>query len=115
MRWVCLRCAGRRERSIGLVFDEPAVLQSVYPVGVSGGTWIVRDQQHRRTAFSANLGEQSQHFTCASTVEAASGLVGEHELWLGGQRASDHHTLALAHRKLLAPMVDARAQAEAVQ
>jgi hypothetical protein len=61
----------------------------------------MRDEQDTYLTFVTHLGEQCEYLSPTVGVEAAGGLVGEHETWLGGQRPRDHHTLTLAHRQLL--------------
>ena len=90
-------------------------MQREHAVGVARGERVVADEHDRDVALAAELAQQLEHFAAALGVEAAGGLVGEQQARLGGERAGDHHPLALAHRQRLGAVGQALAEPEALQ
>src|ERR1700728_2597099 len=100
---------------IGVVVCEFAVTQRQYAVGVAGGLGVVADQHDRHPALAAQFGEQLEHLAPSLRIEAASGLVREQQLRLGGGCTGDHHALALAHRQRLRAVGQSPSEPETLQ
>ena len=64
-------------------------------------------------AFAVEIAQQANHGFFVGFVEIAGGLVGENQLGMIDQRASDGDTLLFAAGKLRGKMVEAFAEADA--
>src|SRR5689334_16296563 len=81
--------------------DFPAV-HDAHPVGhFPHDAEVVRDEQHGHMEFVLELGEKVEDLRLDGDVERGSGLVGDEQVWLIGQRHGDHHPLPLTARKLM--------------
>ena len=68
---------------VGLVSDDPPVVQRMHAIGERGRLRVVGYEQDRCAVLAADLRQQLEHFAAALGVEVARRLVGEHELRLG--------------------------------
>ena len=77
------------------------------------GSWLTSTTATPRSRHSSRSSSSTSRPRWR--VEAAGRLVGEQQARLGGERAGDHHALALAHRQRLGAMVQALSQPEALE
>jgi hypothetical protein len=75
--------------------------------GLGDHAHVVRHQHHRGLVLAAQRLDEADDLRLDRYIQRGGGLVGDHELRLGGQRQRDHHALPHAAGKLVRIVVDA--------
>ena len=115
-----VRCAGLEAGQHGLgrrvvdVTGDPPVGEQDHPVRVGRGRRVVRDHDDRAAELAHRAAQEAQHLGARARVEVAGGLVGEHDLGLGDQRAGDRDALLLAAGQLAGPVREPLTEPEGV-
>src|SRR6266850_1044616 len=106
-----LLLVGERKR---LLFGDAAVMQLHATVGQASHGGVMSDH-HDGAALAMQLAQQAQHDDFVLRIQAAGGLVGEHDLRVVNQSARDAHSLLLSAGEVRGQMPGTISQADAVE
>ena len=104
---------------VGAAADELAagapVADRHHPVHRLGDAPVMGNDHHRDAQLAVDLAQRFQHPRRGAPVDAAGGLVGEHQRRLVGQRDGNGHPLLLAAGELAGPAAQAMRHAHQMQ
>ena len=100
--------AGREQRVVRALLDDPAVVQHHDAVGPPHGREAVGD--HDRRSPPHQLGDAALDHPFRLGIDAGGRLVQDQDLGLARQGPRERHQLPLAARKVRAPLDDGRVQ-----
>src|SRR5689334_13204079 len=92
-----------------------AISQFEHAAGARREPAVVRDDDEGGAMRSGEAQHDLEYLVGGVRVEVAGGLIREHARWLGGERAGEGTTLALASRELARLMLEAVAQPDVGQ
>ena len=93
--------AAKRLRGVGVLDDAAAEEHGHLLADLCDHPEIVRDEEKRGAVARLHFGDEAQDLLLHGHVERGRRLVGDDELWLGGEGGGDQHALAHAARELM--------------